>query len=497
MASATYSKYDSTNYSSLSSLISLSQSATQSYMFRNNYVYSNLVDNESKNLQPKYIRDSILSLWDLPSFKETISKPSNIRYIGIDSGNLSDLDIKQQKILFGKRSYKNYDILTDLLTTDTDIFFYNTKLDSDLQNDTKITILSGTNPNTYSPYISSSYVVGKTESLYLNIVNQDNITILSSTGSTVSVNGIIFPSYSTNLNSNIDGKYLLVKNGLMTWTSSVFKNTITNGSVNVGEPGKELNIYGSKTTLNGYDLDFTDPRMTPYDLGGIVSGSTFSNDSLSEVLTRIIYNNTPPKSTLTLLGSVYHEVGTSPDIILKYKIQKFSNPLKPTRLINMIPSQLAPISDNDSVTIDGTSEGVFVTPITNTQTDFTIKVEDVNGGISSVTKSIKGVYPYFYGFSTYSVVDIFELEKFNKIVEERGNKTIDFVGSGNLFFIYDKNYGPLTSIISNSKNITASFSYATATFSSPNGFWDLKEFYIYKRDGVNIYSPSENYTFTY
>jgi hypothetical protein len=492
----TYSKYDSTNYYSLSSLITLSQSATQSYSFKNDYVYSNLIDNESKSLQPKYIRDSILSLWDLPSFKETIATPSNIRYIGIDSGNTSIRDIKQ-KVFFGKRSYKNYDILTNLLSTDTDLFFYNTKLDSDLQNNTKISILSGSSPDIYSPYISSNYVIGKTASLYLDIVNQNDINILSSTGSTVSVNNIIFPSYSTNLNSNIDGKYLVCKNGLMTWTSSNFNNTPIIGIVNVGQSGKELNIYGSKTTLNGYDLDFTDMRMTPYDLGGIVSGSTFSKDSLSEVLTRIIYNNTPPKCELNMLGGIYHEIGTSPEINLQYKIQKFSNPLKPTRLVNMIPSQLAPISDNDSITIDGTSEGVFITPITATQTNFIIKVEDVNGGSSSITRSIKGVYPYFYGFSTYSVPDIFELEKFNKIIEEKSDKTIDFIGNGNLFFIYDKNYGPLTSIFSNDKNITASFSYITATISSPNGFWDLKEFYIYRRNGIDIYSPSENYIFKY
>ena len=503
----TYSKYNSTNYYSLSSLISLSQSATQSYSFKNDYVYSNLVDNESRSLQPKYIRDSIISLWNLPSFKETIA--TKIGYIGIDSGDTSDRDIKQ-KISFGKRSYKNSEIVKDLLSTDTDIFFYNTKLDSDSQNDTKISILSGSNPNIYSPYISSNYVIGKTASLYLNIVNQDDIHILSRSynisgvkmtdnnlGSTVSINNIIFPSYSTNLSSNIDGKYLLVSGGLMTWTNSLFNNTTASGYISVGDDNKELNIYGSKTTLNDYDLDFTDPRMTPYDLGGIISGSTFSKDSLSEVLTRIIYNNTPPKCSFTMLGSVYHEIGTSPEIILQYKIQKFNNPLKPTRLINMIPSQLSPISDDQSITIEGNSEGVFITPIIATTSYFTIKVEDIYGGISTNTKSITGVYPYYYGFSTYSVPDIFELEKLNTIVDEKSDKTIDFLGNGNLFFIYDKNYGPLTSINNNSESILNSFSQITATISSPNGFWDSKEFYIYRKDSVDISAPSENYTFKY
>ena len=510
----TYSKYDNTNWSSTSSFLVISDSGTQSYAFDNTYlgnnIYTNLIDNESKLLQPKHLRSSILSLWDLPTFKLTTASGSNSGYIGIDSGTSSvNVEIKNRKILFGKRSYKNSEIVKDLLATDTDIFFYNTKLDSDLQNNTKISILSGDNANIYSPYISSNYVIGKTASLYLNIVNQDDIKILSRSydikgnlmtdnnlGSTVSINNVIFPSYSTNLSSNIDGKYLLVDNGLMTWTNSLFSNTLTSGYIPVGENNKELNIYGSKTTLNEYDLDFTDPRMTPYDLGGIFSGTTFSNDSLTEVLTRIIYNNTPPKCSFTMLSSSYHEIGTSPEIILQYKIQKFNNPLKPTKLINMIPSQLAPISNDQSIVIDGKSEAVFITPIIATTSYFTIKVEDIYGGISTNTKSITGVYPYYYGFSTYSVPDIFELEKFTKLIEYKGNKTIDIFGEGNFFFIYDANYGSLNNIKDNN-NKTLNFSYSIATFSSPNGFWDSKQFYIYGTSSIIIDLPSKKYTFNF
>lgn len=510
----TYSKYNNTDWLSTSSFLVLLDSGTQSYAFNNAYlgndVYTNLIDNESKLLQPKHLRNSILSLWDLPTFKLTTASGSNIGYIGMDSGTSSvNVEVKNRKILFGKRSYKNSEIIKDLLTiTDTDIFFYNTKDDNDLQYKTKLTLLSGNSPSIYQPSIVSKYVQGRTASLYLDILNQDDIQILSRSydiknyvttdnnlGSTVSVNNIVFPTYGTNSTSNINGKYLMVKNGIMTWTSS------GTSSLFLGVTGSELNIYGSKTTLNDYELDFTDTRMTPYDLGGIVSGTTFSKDSLTEVLARIIYNNTPPKCELNMLSGIYHEVGTSPEIMFKYKVKKFNNPLLPTRLTNMIPSQLAPISNDESIVIDGLAEAVFIKPIIQGTSSFSIRVQDIYGGTNRVSKFIKGVYPYYYGFSTYSIpeafskIDIFELEKFTKLVEDKGNKTIDIFGEGNLFFIYDKDYGPLKDIKNNNKILN--FPYNIATFSSPNGFWDSKQFYIYGTNSVIIDLPSKKYTFNF
>jgi len=512
----TYSKYNNTDWLSTSSFLVISDPGTQSYAFNNSYlgndIYTNLIDNESKSIQPKNLRNSILSLWDLPIFKLTTASGSNIKYIGIDSGTSStNVDIKSKKVLFGKRTYKEYHIMRDLISSDSDFYFYNTKLDSDSQLKTKLTFLSGQNPNIYQPSIVSKYVKGRTASLYMDILNNDDIHILSRSyvinnnnvitsdnnlGSTVSVNNIIFPTYGTNSLVDINGKYLISRGGVMTWTSSA------TSSSSLGANGSELNIYGSKTTVNGFDLDFTDPRMTPYDLGGIFSGTTFSNDSISEVLNRIIYNNTPPKCQLIRTGSdilsPYVEIGTSPDINFRYKIEKYNNPLTPTRLTNMIPSQLAPIPNEDSIVIEGIAEAVFITPVIATTSYFKIKVEDIYGGSSSITKFIKGVYPYYYGFSTYSVPDIFQLEKFTKIIEDKGNKTIDVYGEGNLFFIYDVDHGKLNNIKFENVNNTSSFTYSIGTFSSPNGFWDSKQFYIYKTNtNVQIDLPSKKWTFNY
>jgi len=171
----TYSKYDSTSYYSLSSVLVLSDSGTQSYSFGNNYVYTNLFDNEDKLISPKMLRDSILSIWDTTPFKETSASGSY--YIGIDTGNPNE-DLTK-KIYLGKRYYSNGTYSTteimnnDLLSSEVDLFLFNTKKDSITQLQTKIVILSGTNSSIYtkSPYISSDYVVGTTASkLTLNIL---------------------------------------------------------------------------------------------------------------------------------------------------------------------------------------------------------------------------------------------------------------------------------------------------------------------------------------
>ena len=94
----TYSKYDNDAYYSLSSRLLLSDSGTQSYAFDNNYVYTDLKDNESKLISPKMLRDAILSIWDTTPFKET-SIGTNA-YIGVDSGDDSNnKDLKTTQLL--------------------------------------------------------------------------------------------------------------------------------------------------------------------------------------------------------------------------------------------------------------------------------------------------------------------------------------------------------------------------------------------------------------
>lgn len=507
----TYSKYDVFPYYSLSSVLVLSDTGTQSYSFSNNYVYTNLIDNDDKLISPKILRDSILSIWDTTPFKETTASGSSIYYIGFDSGNPND-DLKK-KIYLGKRFYNGDEIMsTTLLNSEVDIFLHNTRKDSSSQLQTRVSILSGTNSLVYNraPYISSDYVVGSTSSrLSLNLINSSGDIILLSkgidpftgvdtnSGGTVSLNNIVFPtlqqSVQTQIDSGLDGKILTWFDGGLTWS----KIEVVNNDW-AGVTGSEFNLYGNPINLNGYSLEFSDNRRVPVKIGDIEPGSTFSNNSISDLLSRIIYEYQPPQCELYLRSDRYLEVGTSPKIFLDYVIYKRTNDLLPTLFTNMIPSSYSPVSSPYSFKINGQVEGAVITPLQATTSTFTMKVDDGIGS-NSITKSVTGIYPYFYGFSTYSTITIANLSSLTKKIEPKEDKSYDITGSGNFFFVYDKDYGTLSNIYNSiGTNISGSFSYITKVLSSPSGHWQSKEFYVYKWSNVDqIGPPSEIFQFEY
>ena len=65
-----------------------------------------LHDNIDKEINPKDIRDAVLTAWSSSAFKQTFASQSTISYIGIDNANTDQLnkDVKS-KIYIGKRYY--------------------------------------------------------------------------------------------------------------------------------------------------------------------------------------------------------------------------------------------------------------------------------------------------------------------------------------------------------------------------------------------------------
>ena len=82
-----------------------------------NSVLLDLPDNTQKLISPKDVRDAFVTTWATSAFKQTIGQAS-IEYIGIDSGDPSNRDIKQ-KILIGKRNYAGSDIMSNSLLNNT------------------------------------------------------------------------------------------------------------------------------------------------------------------------------------------------------------------------------------------------------------------------------------------------------------------------------------------------------------------------------------------
>jgi hypothetical protein len=84
----------------------------------------------------------------------------------------------------------------DLLSSDIDVFFFNTKTVQDYS--TKVAFLSGTGSYLLSPYIKSN-PTGTHSDFILGNPN-GNISVLSDSG-VVQINGLSMPTYDTNQNA--------------------------------------------------------------------------------------------------------------------------------------------------------------------------------------------------------------------------------------------------------------------------------------------------------
>lgn len=499
----------SVNTSTTTEAVSYQISATPSYF---DAILSTLYDNDDKMISPHQLRDAVLSLWDDVIFKQTTSSGSNTEYIGIDAGNPSDRDVKK-KFLFGKRSFSGTYSYDDshailgfssslLLSSDYDSFFWNTKSDDEDQVTTRVQILAGTGFSnmTNMPYIQSQFVSGGTFSLSLDFISRTGDIDIRSEYGTVSVAQISFPSVAESSASASEGNVLKIdtSNNQLYWDNIVFPQLS-----DIGTTGSILEIFGDIPYVNDYSLEFTDSRWSPFQVGDIQYGDTFQNVSLSEMLKRMIYQYLAPSCSITLLApysSGYVEVGTSPTPTLEYEINKKTLDLGVTTLTNMIPGIYSPIISSEYVNITASSSGIVISPITASTTYFTITVNDGTSFASS-TASITGVYPYFVGFSNLGVMTVGGLSSLNKIIEPQSNKLFDFSGTGNLYFIYPKDYGTLSNIFDDLGNdyiLSGSFSGPTTrVFNSPSGFWSSVEFYVYQYDSVTLGPPSINYQFIY
>jgi hypothetical protein len=302
-----------------------------------NSVLQSLPNNTQKLIKPRDVRDAFLSTWSNSAFKLTKIKDSNIEYIGLDSGNPNDRDIKN-KILLGKRNYGNNDIMNnELLNSNSDIFFYNTKKDIDEgnivdQSSTKIAILSGTNSESHinSPYLESFATASQ---FNFNIVNPSggDISLRSITGN-VYLNDIPFPKIDERPN---DGDILKYNGiwplGKLEWTSPELTSTTNIGSIN-----QETNIFGDGVNLNGFSLEFISDSLVPETIGGIQQGNSFSIDSfngqnwpISEVIRLLIYPYIEPKLEINAFnqntgfpfGDLYLP---SQEITLTYSVTTFA-----------------------------------------------------------------------------------------------------------------------------------------------------------------------------
>lgn len=502
---ATYSKYQNTDYDSIVSTILLpADAATQSYVFTENELITNLPDNTQKLVTPKSIRNTIVSLYENTIFSQTSANFTE--YIGLGK---NELDYKLPFYL-GNRLYKGQDVLSSMVTG-ADIMLNNTSTDnSPYLNSTIVSFLAGTNPSIFrnAPKIESRIVINNDDSERLDmsfVNNNGDVSLLSKLsgvndpGGPVFINGIRYPAIQDSDESYGMGgsaseeKTLIYNNGSVYWG-----DTIPEDPGYYGMTATTVPIYGKETYVNGYSLDFTDTRNVPIELGEISLGESFDMKSLSSMLERIIYDYLPPTCTLSLSDpkNRYVEIGDLVDIQLSYTITKKTYDTKPTALKNMIPNQVPEILSPINKTITGNAKGIIILPVEKNTTTFEIFVSD---GLEtrSASASVTGIYPFYYGLTSSGTnIDTSTLLGFSKNVEPKKTIKVDLYRSGltvndNLYFMYDADYGDLTSVIDPFGNdVVGNFDVQSIVVSSPNGFWFSKYFRVYKLS--NFYSTYIN-----
>lgn len=446
-------------------------------------VLQDIPNNTQKLIKPKDVRDAFLSTWSNSVFKVTTPNTlSNFEYIGIDSGDPDNRDVKN-KILLGKRSFGNLDILNNnLLNSDTDIFFYNTKQDSELQNSTKISILAGTNSSLFNtaPYIES---IATGSTVELNIKNPSpgnaSINILSETGR-VSINGISFPTINdtqTNIQSGRVLKYSGVyPNGTLFWDDPFL--TLTN----IGSTSSPTNLYGSPSVyVNGYPLEFVDDRLVPETIGGVTQGSSFASYSfsgqnwpLSEVIRDILYPEIEPELSIEVVnqitGTKYAEAGFTSSFDITWSVTTFARDANEDIKDIVIKEIGTPA--NTFIFSDFLGTPFIATPGSTTQSSLTYNMSGVFGsknielGVSTSSINIgalQGGYPTFYktldftvefiypsfsGFSPINVSNSTQLksttDSLSKLIEPypgtASSLSISSGGSGYFYFIFPNNF---------------------------------------------------------
>jgi hypothetical protein len=494
---ATYSVYTGQNYESVGSTLLLLNSATQSYTFTENAVFTDIPDNTSKLVYPISVRNAVISLYDTIAFKENLI--GDKYFIGIDNGNQN---IKKP-IYLGKRNYNNVGIANSNILTENDITIHNTKPDNvNNQFRTAMTFITGDSEMaTAVTNTVEAQVVrfsNNTRRIDLSFLNSSgDINVLSKgpgsndIGSYLSINGVTYTRLQdsdTSLGGSAsEGRTLAYENGMMIW-----KDLLPNDSGWYGASYTTVPIFGSQTFVNGYPLDFTEKDMLPIEIGDLKFGETFDKRSISFMLNRIIYDYLSPTCTLSLVDEsmAFAEIGTSPNVQLRYSVTKKSNDTKPTALTNMIPGQLPPITGL-SRTVEGTAKGVVITPLERGTSVFKITASD---GLrsNSASASLTGIYPFFFGFTASSTVNSDILKTMTKVVDGKGEQRIDIFRNGIestdvFYFIYDYDYGPLNSVFdpgdaavpTGYEILYSRFQFKEAILSSPSGLWAQKKFRVY------------------
>jgi hypothetical protein len=485
-------------------------------------IFNSLADNTSGSIVPKNFRDGFYTVWENIMFKPTTA--GGTEYIGIDKSDF------REKIFLGKKTVNNQFIMNNnLLSSDVDIFFYNTKTEPQLNYNTKIAFLAGTgshivNGNIVAPYIESQRTTGF--SLDFNIVNPSyytsgsmslggNININSQNGNIV-LNNVVWPTSNSNLNSSQDGYVLKYK-----WiggTPYAIWETMASQSVTSITSAGTVSISGGSVLISGINYNFSSNVPMPNAVGGIPAGTTFSNMPLAQIINLMLYPYIRPTLTTNITPENIEAGDTSSisSVKLNYTITRSSTYSITSLAVS--PSYTGTIVNPSTIGISSPFTG-FVTPqmtslinLSSTQSHksltWSMSLVDSRGSTASSQSIINVVTPWYYGTATVSCTQSSGIGNINNILGTSStpiqfrltpllttpaltassiyNKTVTLQGNGvYIYFGYPSTFPDLTSIIDQTGNniISSFYKYTISGITSPHSpsRWSNKtyKFYVY------------------
>lgn len=146
----------------------------------------------------------------------------------------------------------------------------------------------------------------------------------------------------------------------------------------------DLSVVVATAASASYDMFYSNSTPVPVSLGGISSGTTFSNVSISEMFNKLLYPYQAPVPTISIVGSTTIEFGdptklASNSINLNWGVTKRSNDITSIS-VNGIIQPGSPWSGD--VTGSQQRTGTYSPGLSSTQT-FTIQSSDVTSTTSA------------------------------------------------------------------------------------------------------------------
>ena len=498
-----------------------------------------LPDNTAKEITPRDVRDAVFSAWESTVFKY-------VTVDGVEHIGFSRDEIKDKKIFFGKKQISGSNIMSSsLLTSDTDIFLYNTKSDFALTQDFKMSILAGTDTSLFglAPYIQSQEVSVGNPYISLNLINPatyGKITIESGSSASVVINDLYWPS-TTQVAASIaspsasSGTDLFL---VMRTPNNLELRTYTSLGGQLGSSGTPTTILGSPTTLNNYPLEYTNPNPIVQSIGGVTVGTTFSSLAFSLLFDQILYPTLGPFALMNITAAgaspttlsqnrtfERNHISNTP-VYISYSVIKRTNDITSTYLRAQRPNGAFAVDDGTGLILSGpgliTSNNISYTynlPSAaisgNTQSGlFTFSVVPSDGTyIFTASQTIEFVYPYIYSFDivnhplTSGDMNTLFGTDYNKIINNYGSQSIPLSNPTTpkyLYFMYPSHYGLLSEILDGNgfseslSGVGASWTYSqNVDISDPFGRWLSHPYNIYKKTQLSTMPTSQDYKFNF